>query len=170
MGTWVLLIALRVFDSAWSSSMFTPPSCWTKYSLNPTAPALTISDASLVCVGKAELKATLTCIRCSAVLIRCLRVSVLIVMGLLLGMSMTVVMPPAAAAFVPVSKVSRYANCSSLRCTWVSMSPGRAICPCRFSFVEAVGRFVSFAILVIFPLSTAMPALTRPLGVYTLAL
>src|SRR3989338_59554 len=49
---------------------------------------------------------------------------IVVVGGIVLGISRTVVMPPFAAAIEPVKKSSLCVNPGSLKCTWQSISPG----------------------------------------------
>ena len=47
--------------------------------------------------------------------------------GLVLGISNTLVIPPAIAALLPECKSSVSVDPGSLKCVWVSMHPGKTV-------------------------------------------
>mmetsp|Transcript_27935 Transcript_27935/g.61326 ORF Transcript_27935/g.61326 Transcript_27935/m.61326 type:complete len:248 (-) Transcript_27935:299-1042(-) len=97
----------------------------------------------------------------------CVRV---VVTGLLLsGMSTAVVMPPIAAAAVPLAMPSHSTRPGSLKCTWTSITPGETTrslkCRTCVPVMEA-----SLSIFWIRPLLTWIVAGWMPLGSTTLLL
>ena len=86
-------------------------------------------------------------------------VSILSTTGLVLAIHTTMVKPPLAAAAAPVYMSSLYVNPGSLKCTWVSTSPGATTSPVasiisRLFFSASLSVSVIWApVFIIIPLS-----------------
>ena len=72
--------------------------------------------------------------------------------GLVLGISNTLVIPPATAALLPECKSSVSVEPGSLKWVCVSMHPGKTVCPSAF--------IISFASSDISPILWIFPSLT----------
>ena len=81
------------------------------------------------------------------------------------GISSIVVMPPEAAAFVPVTKSSLYAYIRSSMWVCTSIQPGITILPAASIVLSASGRAELLPMAAIFPLFMLSPALTNPVPV-----
>ena len=76
--------------------------------------------------------------------------------GLVLGISNTLVIPPAIAALLPECKSSVSVDPGSLKCVWVSMHPGKTVCPS--AFITSLASSEISPILWILPFLTATSA------------
>ena len=70
--------------------------------------------------------------------------------GLVFGISNTEVMPPATAALLPLSKFSASLAPGSLKCTWVSIAPGKTILPVASKTLPLL-RSIFPTFLILFP-------------------
>ena len=132
--------------------------------MNAVAPASTSSTISLVGISPAPpMNAKSTRLFLLAIAFFCSKASTVTVAGCVLGISTTVVTPPAVAALVPDSKFSLSGNPGSRRCTCMSIIPGRTSLPEASMTLSALGS-PDLMIPAIFPLSIINEASIKPVA------